>query len=221
MASTDGLQVTRDERQTDGDGGASCLPKRRPIRPTNTGMRFDPLLPFESWSAIGAKIGAHANASAWWLGDWIAFGRVKYGRRYKEALSVTGLDYQTLRNYAAVARRFEPSRRRADLSFQHHAELSALPDELQDRWLAAAVAGGWSKAELRRRVREAVAPTARCDAPRTIRLSVPASREQRWRDAAEQTRSDFAAWAAKILDDAAGAVLDESGPGEEPGRVVL
>lgn len=182
------------------------LPRRRPIRPTTTGMRFDPLLPFEAWSAIGAKIGAHVNASAWWLGDWLAFGRVKYGRRYKEAISVTGLDYQTLRNYAAVARRYDPSRRRADLSFQHHAELAALPDALQDRWLAAAAAGGWSKAELRRRVREATAP---CDAPRTIRLSVPASREQRWRDAAERTRSDFAAWAAQILDDAAGAVLDE------------
>jgi hypothetical protein len=40
----------------------------------------------------------------------------------------TGLDYQTLRNYAAVARRFELSRRRDNLSFHHHAELCALSE---------------------------------------------------------------------------------------------
>jgi hypothetical protein len=78
---------------------------------------------FDAWKAVGAKIGTYSNATAWWLGDWLAFGRMKYGRRYNEAIEVTGLDYKTLRNYAVVARRFELSRRRDNLSFQHHAEV--------------------------------------------------------------------------------------------------
>jgi hypothetical protein len=208
MAATDGLQATERELRTSSPAVPSPrMAPRRAVRPTATGICFDPLLPFESWSAIGARIAGHANASAWWLGDWITFGRMKYGRRYTEAISRTGLDYQTLRNYACVARRFEPSRRRPDLSFQHHAELAALPDALQDRWLAQAAAGHWSKAELRRRVRASLAPVAACDPTRTVRLAVPASREQRWREAAECSQSDFGAWAAQALDDAASAAL--------------
>ena len=41
------------------------------------------------------------------------------------------LDYQTLRNYAWVARRFAMSRRRDTLSFGHHAEVPALPEPEQ------------------------------------------------------------------------------------------
>src|SRR3954451_21175465 len=95
----------------------------------------------------------YASASAWWLGDWLIFGRMKYARRYKDAVAATGLDYLTLRNYAVVARRFEASRRRQTLSFQHHADLCAMSDEEQDRWLDLAAAGGWTRTELRRRVR--------------------------------------------------------------------
>jgi len=209
MASTDGLQATERELRT----SSSAMAPRRPVRPTATGICFDPLLTFESWSAIGARIAGHANASAWWLGDWITFGRMKYGRRYTEAISTTGLDYQTLRNYACVARRFEPSRRRADLSFQHHAELAALPDALQDSWLAQAAAGHWSKAELRRRVRASIEPLAACDPTRTVRLAVAASRERQWRQAAERSERDFGAWAAQALDDAASAALAEGPAG--------
>ena len=91
----------------------------------------------------------YSEASSWWLGDWLAFGQMKYGRRYKEGVALTGLDYKTLRNYAMVSRRFELSRRRDDVSFQHHAEVCPLADGEQDRWLELAAVNGWSKAELR------------------------------------------------------------------------
>jgi hypothetical protein len=216
MASTDGLQVTERELPTSRSATSSGRIAPRALRPTATGICFDPLLPFESWSAIGSRIARHANASAWWLGDWVTFGRMKYGRRYKHAISTTGLDYQTLRNYASVARRFEPSRRRPDLSFQHHAELAALPDVLQDRWLAAAAAGRWSKAELRRRVRASIEPVAGCDPTRMLRLTVAASCERRWREAAERSHSDFGAWAAQVLDAAASAALAKGPAGGTP-----
>jgi hypothetical protein len=78
---------------------------------------------------------------------------MKYGPRYKEAIAATGLDYQTLRNSAVVARRFAPSRRRDNLSFQHHAEVCALSDDDQDLWLDVAAMRGWSKRDLRRHIR--------------------------------------------------------------------
>src|SRR3954470_23447442 len=128
-------------------------PRRsRGVRSSVTAASFDPLLEFEAWREFGVKLGAYGNATQWWLGDWLVFGRMKYGRRYKDAIAATGLDYQTLRNYAMVARRFPPQRRHSALTFGHHAEVCALGDDAQDYWLDIAAAGGWSRNELRRRL---------------------------------------------------------------------
>jgi hypothetical protein len=78
----------------------------RAVRSSVTSARFDPLLDYEAWHELGAKLGVYGNATQWWLGDWLVFGRMKYGRRYKDAIAATRLDYQTLRNYTMVARRF-------------------------------------------------------------------------------------------------------------------
>jgi hypothetical protein len=176
------------------------------VRSTTTGARFDPLLPFETWLELGSRLGVYANATSWWLGDWLAFGQMKYGRRYKEALAATGLDYQTLRNYAMVARRFEPSRRRDDLSFQHHAEVCALPDDDQDRWLRAAAAGRWSRNELRRRLR---ADEGRQVCDEVFRLAVAHGQAERWREAARRSDRAVEAWVVRVLDDTASSVLGD------------
>jgi hypothetical protein len=165
-------------------------------------MSFDPLMPIDGWKIVGAKIGCYSQATTWWLGDWLLFGRMKYGRRYKEGIALTGLDYQTLRNYAVVARRFELSRRRDDLSFQHHAEVCALPDELQDLWLDLATANGWSKSELRRRLRAAASEPVPL-APTTLRLVVEAQRDERWREAARRSGCALEVWMTRSLDAAA------------------
>jgi hypothetical protein len=92
---------------------------RAAVRPSRRGLRFDAALPYDTWKALGARLAARGDAAGWWLGDWLVFGRESYGRRYKQAVEETGLEYQTLRNNAVVARRFPMSRRRNDLSFQH------------------------------------------------------------------------------------------------------
>jgi hypothetical protein len=180
------------------------------VRATLTAVQFDPLLPFQAWTYLGIKIAHYSNGSRWWLGDWLLFGRHKYGSRYRDAIDATGLDYQTLRNYAVVARRFEPSRRREMLSFQHHAELCALDDENQDRWLDRAVASGWSRTELRRRVR---ASTAGLVAPRpaTVRVGVDGVRARRWRLAAQTCGLDVETWIERMLDEAADVALGRQG----------
>jgi hypothetical protein len=193
----------------DGDMAAAAM--RQPatsrwLRSTRTSVQFDPLTPYQLWSHLGARLGVYANGMPWWLGDWLAFGQMKYGRRYRDAIVTTGLEYQTLRNYAAVARRFEPSRRRDDVSFQHHAELCALPDEDQDQWLEQAAAHAWSRNELRRRVRPEL-PCKTSETTVVVRFSVGVERPRRWREAAAVGRESFDEWAVRTLDAAAASAL--------------
>ena len=80
---------------------------------------------FDSWRELGCRVALVANCSAWWLGDWLLYGEQAYGDHYEQAIADTSLGYQTLRNYAWVARKFPMSRRRDTLSFGHHAEVAA------------------------------------------------------------------------------------------------
>lgn len=184
--------------------------RRGGVMSSRSAMCFDPLMPLDTWKELGATIGKYANASNWWLGDWLAFGKVKYGRRYKEGVVLTGLDYQTLRNYASVARRFEPSRRRDTLSFQHHADLCALPNHEQERWLDAAEEHRWSRADLRRRLR--AGRRSRAAAARDVQLGLvlTAPREQRWRAAASRSDCALLPWIMQVVDDAATTALDRA-----------
>lgn len=117
------------------------------------GLQLARQLPFDSWLRIGRQLSAVVNASSWCLGDWLAYGEVAYSGRYRDAVELTCLDYQTLRNYAWVAKRFPLSRRRDNLSFGHHAEVAALPEPEQDFWLRKAEEFGWSRNRLRRELR--------------------------------------------------------------------
>ncbi|WP_236029020.1 LmbU family transcriptional regulator [Paractinoplanes lichenicola] len=123
-----------------------------------SGMLFPQNLSERSWEQLGTSLRELANSSAWWLADWLVFGEAAYGwRRYREAIERTGLDYQTLRNYTWVARRFEQGRRHDSLSFAHHAELARLPPSEQDYWLRKAEQQKWSRNELRKAVRSSLA----------------------------------------------------------------
>ncbi|MEU8803872.1 hypothetical protein [Spirillospora sp. NPDC048819] len=60
---------------------------------------------------------------------------------------------KTLRNYAWIARRFPVSRRRDTLTLQHHAEVAALSDHEQERWLDRAEQEQWPVLRLRTSLR--------------------------------------------------------------------
>src|SRR4051794_37112073 len=98
-------------------------------------LRLRPGMSFDEWAAVGKRLARVSSASAWALGDWLVFGECAYGHRYRAALAITDLDYQTLRNYAWVARTFDVSRRRDSLSFQHHLEVTSMTEAEQDLWL--------------------------------------------------------------------------------------
>jgi len=159
-------------------------------------------LQFERWCAIGCSVVGSADASTWWLADWARYGEGAYGARYRDAIAITGLGGQTLRNYAWVAGRFEASRRRDTLSFAHHAEVAALQPAEQDAWLDRAEEGSWSRNELRTRIRREGTDTTDCVLEHVC-VSVSSDRAERWRSAAEATGLDLAAWLIGIADFAA------------------
>jgi hypothetical protein len=182
------------------------------IRMSRSGLSLPAHLTFERWERAGLQLAGIVESSAWCLGDWLIYGKQRYADRYQRAIQAANLDYQTLRNYAWVARRFEIGRRRETLSFQHHAEVASLPAAEQDEWLERAEQRGWTRNQLRRQVRN-----SRSDPGRSAsgslplpRLRVPTDRFERWREAADQAGTDFDRWIVTALDLAAEQTLDHA-----------
>jgi hypothetical protein len=106
-------------------------------------------LDLADWVAYGRRIGVSGRSSGWWIGDWLRYGNARFGERYSRASKTTGYDPQTLMNMVYVASRYGVERRRENLSWSHHAELAALDQEEQERWLTVAEQERWSLGDLR------------------------------------------------------------------------
>lgn len=122
---------------------------------TASGVQFDLTISFEEWAAFGQKLNRLQESLQWIIGDWLNWGHSHYERnRYALAIESLPYQYQTLRNFAWVAGRFELSRRRDNLCFSHHAEVAALDEKAQERYLTAAEKGDWSHVDLRQAIRQ-------------------------------------------------------------------
>lgn len=111
-------------------------------------------LPYDQWRRVGLILRFMERGVQWWLGDWWRFGERAYGemasQQAQDAVTeMTGYAYSTVTTCAWVADRFESSRRRENLSWSHHREVSGRPAEEQDAWLDRAEQGCWTRAELR------------------------------------------------------------------------
>jgi hypothetical protein len=161
-------------------------------------------LGFESWRRIGDQIRRISDSSCWWLADWLVYGEEQFPGRYQVVCEETSLRYQTLRNYAWVARKFPPSRRRDSLSLQHHAEAASLPEPEQDLWLARAEREGWSARRLRQELRKRTRKLAKADSGPHVQvtLSLDSERRDRWMQASEAAHMPFMDWIVRIIDDA-------------------
>lgn len=120
---------------------------------TPTGIQFNEELSFEEWDDLGQKLAPIAKSIGFIIGDWINYGEKRWGDRYEEALERTGMAYQTLRNYAYVARKVHLSCRQDKLGFEHHAVVAKLktPDE-QEHWLGMAVKHKLGKRRLQKSI---------------------------------------------------------------------
>jgi hypothetical protein len=193
------------------------------------GLQLPFRMPFERWVVIGRQLSTVDTSLAWCLGDWLIYGEAAYEGRYRDAIEQTSLEYQTLRNYAWVARRFSLSRRRDSLSFGHHAEVAGLPEAEQDYWLRTAENLGWSRNRLRREVRASLSErssgaeasgqsaddqsTSEGDPRRGVHLNIQLTSEQSrlYEVAAARLGLPLEEWAIRTLEEAARDAEAESG----------
>lgn len=181
-------------------------------QPQWTCLQLPEAMPFDAWWRVGARVFHLARCSAWWIGDWLVYGEDAYGDRYHQATVSLELDYQTLRNYAWVARKFTVSRRRDRLSFGHHAEVAALPPAEQDLLLDKAEQQHWSRNVLRQKIharRAAARRGSRTAQPRMRRIEVPAEQHLGWVIAARQSNHNLTDWIIETLDRAAGETQEQ------------
>ncbi|MFF1716499.1 LmbU family transcriptional regulator [Streptomyces sp. NPDC058268] len=175
------------------------------------GLHLPVGLAFEEWERAGRQLSGLLNSSSWWLGDWLIYGKDHYADRYERGIRAAGLQYQTLRNYAWISRRFEVHRRRSALSFQHHAELASLPVDEQDAWLDRTEQLRWTTKQLRNALRaQRQGPQQAVDTEATRRLAVPDDRLQWWHKAAARSGTELEEWVTATLDAAAEQVLRET-----------
>ncbi|MGA5066350.1 LmbU family transcriptional regulator [Streptomyces exfoliatus] len=185
--------------------------RRRVVMVTDVGLQLPGGMSFESWEKAGRNLARVASSSAWCLGDWIVYGQSRYEGRYRDAVETVGLDYQTVRNYAWVARRVPQSARRKALSFQHHAEVASLSPQEQESWLDRAVKERWSRNQLRRELRAARSPELRPATTVTMpKLEILEAQLARWRKAAELAGTSFHEWIVDLLESEANSVLADT-----------
>lgn len=197
---------------------------------TRLGLTLPRELSLEEWVRVGIQLKSISESSTWWLADWLLFGEANYRGRYRVAVERSGLDYQTLRNYAWVARRFPPVRRHGDLSFAHHAEVTPLTEPEQEYWLRRASELGWSRNRLRREIRVSLAERTEGSVPAsaaveaadrsagdagpdrggaavhpTIEVRLPSDKLDLCLKAAASSGVSLDEWIALVLNDAVGA----------------
>lgn len=185
---------------------------------TRSGLLLPKQMSFDKWVGVGSYLSSIFSSSAWCLGDWLVYGETSFNGRYHDAIKLTSLDYQTLRNHAWVSRRFPMSRRRDRLSFTHHAEVAALAEPEQDFWLRKAEEHGWSVKRLRREVKASLLERTAEDDKRSredqpvegtvallaedtvlLRVSISADCLEYCHEAASRLGLDVEAWAGQIL----------------------
>lgn len=145
---------------------------------SSKGLIVDGAPTYEEWEGCGEVLSRADKMVHWWIGDWVNYGENRWGEKYAQALDETKFDYQTLRDDAWVARQFDLSRRRDNLSFSHHREVAALPITKQDELLAkAAPVEGESRPrltrnELRQEVKRAKQDDYKAPALPTVQFGV-------------------------------------------------
>jgi hypothetical protein len=121
---------------------------------TPTSLTLPGDLTYPEYEELLSFLGALHGFSRWALADALVYGEMAYeDDRYVQAALLTGLTEQSCMNYASLARRVPPSRRREDVPFSTHQEVAPLEPNAQRHWLALAEKERLTKAELRGRIK--------------------------------------------------------------------
>lgn len=131
------------------------------------GLTFTEQLSPNEWYDAVLQIQKFDGKIQWYLGDLAVYAEspvTGWGEsKYNELIDGTGYDYQTLRIFASVARRFDNDKRKKILesvatsqhvSFSHFREVAPLDDNFAFYWLQKAAESAWGVAKLRDEIRK-------------------------------------------------------------------
>lgn len=120
------------------------------VRVSRLGVRFEGDVPEQSIEDLLRDAGSFARGCLFIIGDAINYAQGKWGEKYDHWITLTGLEYQTLRNAAWAARKIDLSLRRDNLTFEHHKLIARLAPNEQERWLDLTEQNGMSVRRLRK-----------------------------------------------------------------------
>ncbi len=94
---------------------------------TRTGIVITGKSSQADWELMGEGLRAVDEARQWAIGDWLCDGKRHYGDGlYRKAAKLTGLNSNTLEQFASMSSRFENLCRHKDLSYEHHKQPASI-----------------------------------------------------------------------------------------------
>lgn len=118
-------------------------------------LRFSKDASIEDGRLAGVFIQRQTKSNLWNLGDWVLAMQERFGEEAAQYVSVEHFSEKHLKRSTWVCEKIEPSRRVAQLSFEHHAAVAGIADKRdQDRWLKRAADKNLSVKDLQRAMRQ-------------------------------------------------------------------
>lgn len=121
---------------------------------TPVGIEFLSDLTLEEWQELGSRLSATAQGYRWHIGDYLNYGRERFGKGVTAAFKFGRFARSTLNNFALVARQIELPFRVPELGWHHHRVIAPLPQEVHWLWLRNPSYTNMSVRELRAQIRE-------------------------------------------------------------------
>lgn len=109
-------------------------------------------LSLSTWGGLYHIIDRVSDGCHWWLGDWLLYGEDSYGEAHTQELPTVPRSVSVCQAARWVASRISPYRRRPDLSWTHHREVSGLEIADQEKLLERASAEEWTCKRMREEV---------------------------------------------------------------------
>jgi len=122
------------------------------IQVSSLGVQFTGDVPEDAVDDLMRKAGTVARGCLFIIGDAINFANGRYGEKFDHWMRLTGLEYQTLCNVSSIAGKIELSRRRHNLTFEHHKLVAPLTPGEQEHWLDLTEKDGMSTRRLRKSI---------------------------------------------------------------------
>ena len=128
---------------------------------------------YEESGAYGQALGVLHYVDHWLVGDFSIAMRKYFPDRYDQLMAITGLPIEVLRNDTSIAGKIAPERRHtATISHSAHAAVAYLEPKEQTKWLEAIEREGYTRAELRQRIRDKRTPEANDAEERELCLNI-------------------------------------------------